>query len=236
MVFLVEIQREIAAWKRTAASVGSYSKEEEAIKETLTEKAKTLIQTQLSRGSELEQTYEDNLRDLEVQYPIRNKSTLIKCSLVLLLIVGVFSLNSIPEMNKLGIGWTALLGVFLLLLLTERDDIDPILARVEWSTLLFFASLFILMEALSKMGLIEWIGTQTQSVIMSVDHENRLTVAILLILWVSAAASAFVDNIPLTTMMVRVATTLVENRELGLPLQPLIWALSFGACFGGWKI
>lgn len=68
---------------------------------------------------------------------------------------------------------------------------------------------------------------------MSVGPESRLAVAILLILWVSACASAFVDNIPLTTMMVRIATGLADNRELGLPMQPLVWALSFGACLGG---
>ena len=68
---------------------------------------------------------------------------------------------------------------------------------------------------------------------MSVGQDSRLAVAVLLILWVSAVTSAFVDNIPLTTMMIRVATSLAQNRELGLPLQPLIWALSFGACLGG---
>lgn len=49
----------------------------------------------------------------------------------------------------------------------------------------------------------------------------------------SAIASAFVDNIPLTTMMVKIALTLAENEKLGLPLQPLVWALAFGACLGG---
>lgn len=43
-------------------------------------------------------------------------------------------------------GWTALLGALLLLLLADRDDMESVFARVEWSTLLFFASLFILME------------------------------------------------------------------------------------------
>lgn len=88
-------------------------------------------------------------------------------------------------------------------------------------------------QALAKLGLIDWVGKQTYRIIMSVDQENRLTVAILLILWVSAAASAFVDNIPLTTVMIKVATSLIDNQELQLPLQPLIWALSFGACLGG---
>lgn len=88
-------------------------------------------------------------------------------------------------------------------------------------------------KALARLGLIDWIGRQTQNIIMSVNQNHRLTVAIILILWVSAIASAFVDNLPLTTMMIRIATNLSENRELNLPLQPLIWALSFGACLGG---
>lgn len=46
-------------------------------------------------------------------------------------------------------------------------------------------------------------------------------------------ASAFVDNIPLTTMMVKIAISLAENESLDLPLQPLVWALAFGACLGG---
>lgn len=83
------------------------------------------------------------------------------------------------------------------------------------------------------MGLISWIGKQTQSVITSVGPESRLATAIVLILWVSAFASAFVDNLPLTTMMVRIAANLANDSELNLPLQPLIWSLSFGACLGG---
>lgn len=45
--------------------------------------------------------------------------------------------------------------------------------------------------------------------------------------------SAFVDNIPLTTMMIKIAISLGSNPTLQLPLQPLMWALSFGACLGG---
>lgn len=115
----------------------------------------------------------------------------------------------------------------------SREDMDAILAHVEWSTLLFFAALFVLMEALSELGLIEWIGRQTVNVILSVGEGARLAVAILIILWVSALASAFVDNIPLTTMMVKIVISLSENEKLGLPLQPLVWALALGACLGG---
>jgi Na+/H+ antiporter NhaD/arsenite permease-like protein len=62
---------------------------------------------------------------------------------------------------------------------------EAVLARVEWSTLLFFAALFVLMEALSELGLIDWIGRQTENVILSVGEESRLAVAILIILWVN---------------------------------------------------
>lgn len=96
-----------------------------------------------------------------------------------------------------------------------------------------------LLQALSRLGLIAWIGKQTERIILSVNEESRLAVAILLLLWVSAFASAFVDNVPLSTMMIRIVTALAQNNELKLPLQPLVWALAFGACMGGkrtWEI
>lgn len=68
---------------------------------------------------------------------------------------------------------------------------------------------------------------------MSVAKEYRLSVAIILILWVSTIVSSFVDNIPLTTMMIKVITSLSQNPELELPLPPLVYALAFGGCLGG---
>lgn len=83
------------------------------------------------------------------------------------------------------------------------------------------------------MGLIDLIGEQTKMIILSAPVEYRMAVAIIIILWVSAIASAFFDNIPITTMFMKIVLTLVQNRDLGLSLQPLIWALTFGACLGG---
>lgn len=177
--------------------------------------------------------YKATLEELKTKYPIRNKVLLVKSAVTLAFVITFFFLHSAPDIQKLSLGWTALLGAVLLLILADREDIESVIARVEWSTLLFFAALFILMETLAELGLIEWIGKQTENVIMSVSEESRLAVALLLILWVSALASAFVDNIPLTTMMVKIAIGLAENETLGLPLQPLVWALALGACLGG---
>lgn len=76
------------------------------------------------------------------------------------------------------------------------------------------------------------------SLFLSVIHKKsfpffRLTVAILIILWISGIASAFIDNIPYTTMMIPVVKGIAQNPALNLPLQPLVWSLALGACFGG---
>lgn len=99
--------------------------------------------------------------------------------------ISLFFLHSVPELQRLSLGWTALLGAIFLIILADIEDMEAILARVEWSTLLFFAALFILMEALSELGLIEWIGNMTENIILGVSEESRLMVAVLIILWVS---------------------------------------------------
>ncbi|XP_046615982.1 P protein-like [Neodiprion virginianus] len=232
---VMELRHEIAIWQRAAASLSSYSKDEDLVRGTLTKKVhrlETELRKKLMTGSVAIENYKANLEELQEKYPIRDKWLLAKCGCTMVFVIVLFFLHSIPNLN-LSLGWTALLGVLLLLVLADKKDLDGFLARVEWSTLIFFAALFILMEALSRLGFIDWIGKQTEGVILSVNQDSQLAVAILLILWVSALASAFVDNIPLTTMMIRIATNLAHNPELGLPLQPLVWALAFGACLGG---
>jgi Na+/H+ antiporter NhaD/arsenite permease-like protein len=59
-----------------------------------------------------------------------------------------FSKEIFCSSDRVSLGWTALLGAILLLTLADREDLEPILHRVEWSTLLFFAALFVLMEVL----------------------------------------------------------------------------------------
>ncbi|XP_039303573.1 P protein [Solenopsis invicta] len=230
-----ELRHTIAIWQRAAASLSNYSKDENLVRETLLKKVQRLLsqlKKKLITGSAALEKYKTTLEELQEKYPIRDKWLLAKSGCVLTFVITLFFLHSLPHLN-LSLGWIALVGVLLLLILADSEDFDGLMARVEWSTLLFFASLFILMEALSRLGLITWIGQRTEYFILSVNEESRLAVAILLLLWVSALASCFVDNVPLATMMVRIATNLAQNRELDLPMQPLIWALTFGACMGG---
>lgn len=235
---ILELRREIAVWRRAAGSLSSYSRDEDIVRRALEKKVERLSNTLSKREagggtSKSDPMFCSTLAQMKQKYRIRDKQLLIKATICVSFVIIVFFLHAIPELQRLSLGWTALLGALLLLLLAERDDLEPILARVEWSTLLFFAALFVLMEALSKLGLISWIGSMTEAVILKVDEASRLAVAIMLILWISGIASAFVDNIPLSTMMVRVTAALADPTGLGLPLAPLAWALSFGACLGG---
>ncbi|KYN27724.1 P protein [Trachymyrmex cornetzi] len=232
---VAELRHTIAIWQRAAASLSTYSKDENLVRETLLKKVKRLLsqlKKKLITGSTASERYKTTLEELQEKYPIRDKWLLAKSGCVLAFVITLFFLHSLLHLH-VSLGWITLLGVLLLLILVDNQDFDGLMARVEWSTLLFFASLFILMEALSRLGIIWWIGQKTQDFILSVNKESQLAVAILLMLWVSALASCFVDNVPLTTMMVRIATNLAQNRELSLPMQPLIWALTFGACMGG---
>ena len=60
-----------------------------------------------------------------------------------------------------------------------------------------------------------------------------MLVAIIIVLWISALASAFIDNIPFTTATIPVIVELANSEKLCLALRPLVWALAFGACLGG---
>lgn len=97
-----ELKREIAVWQRTAASMSSYSKDEETVKVTLIKASEHLqdkLKLAVNNISGTEENYTTNLKDLEKQYPIRDKVLLVKCSIVLSLVICVFFLHSIPALS-----------------------------------------------------------------------------------------------------------------------------------------
>lgn len=66
-----------------------------------------------------------------------------------------------------------------------------------------------------------------------VSPEHQMLVAIVIVVWISALASSFIDNIPFTTATIPVIVELANSEKLCLSLKPLVWALAFGACLGG---
>ena len=118
----------------------------------------------------------------------------------------------------------ALLGAGILLLIS-KVDVEEILTEVEWPTIFFFMGLFIMVGALEEIGVIEVVANQ----LISLTHGN-VFVTTMLILWVAAIASAFLDNIPFVATMIPLIHSIGAT---GMDTTSLWWALALGACLGG---
>jgi len=122
----------------------------------------------------------------------------------------------------------ALTGAFLLLLITSKDeqDLEHAFVKVEWLTIFFFIGLFVLVGGLIETGIIAMLA---QSAIAWTG--GNVAAASMLILWMSAFASAFVDNIPFVATMIPL---IQDMGTMGITnLEPLWWSLALGACLGG---
>jgi len=118
------------------------------------------------------------------------------------------------------------LGMAMVLLIISHADVEHVLEEVEWSTLLFFTGLFILVGVLEDHGVIEWIA---HNVFMNVGDNPY--VIVLMVLWVSGIISGFLDNIPFTITMIPIVHLMLESNPI--PNDILWWSLALGACFGG---
>ncbi len=173
-----------------------------------------------------------DVAELESKYGIKDYQMLTTSGIILGLVILGFFLHPITHMP---VSWIALGGAVFMLLATNRHELDEPLEEVEWTTLLFFAGLFVLVHSLQYMGVINWIGEYVEQAIVwfpqGDDGIIRLTAAMLILLWVSAVASAFIDNIPYTATMIPIVLQISQGANVDLG--PLIWALAFGACLGG---
>ena len=169
-----------------------------------------------------------DVEELESKYGVKDAKMLKASGTVLTLVILGFFLNPILHIP---VSWVALIGAVVMLLVTDRHELEEPLEKVEWTTLIFFAGLFVLIHSLQHLGVIEWIGFQVESAIEYFHVDYQFVAALVIILWVSAVASAFIDNIPYTITMIPVVLQISDS--LNLDLGPLIWALAFGACLGG---
>uniref|UniRef100_A0AAR2K0E2 Citrate transporter-like domain-containing protein n=1 Tax=Pygocentrus nattereri TaxID=42514 RepID=A0AAR2K0E2_PYGNA len=237
---IVELKHEILVWRQTAHRINPASREETAVKCLLMQKVLNLesllrkkLRTFQRQISQEDKNWENNIQELQKKHRITDKVLLVKCISVLTIVIFMFFLNSFVPGIHLELGWIAILGALWLLILADIQDFEIILHRVEWATLLFFAALFVLMEALAQLQLIDYIGEQTALLIKAVPEAERLAIAIILVMWVSALASSLIDNIPFTATMIPVLINLSQDADVNLPVKPLIFALAMGACLGG---
>jgi len=118
------------------------------------------------------------------------------------------------------------LTVAMLLIIITRVDVEDLMEEIEWTTLLFFSGLFILVGVLEEKNVLEWIA---HNVFLRVGDNPY--VIVLMVLWVSGIVSGFLDNIPFTITMIPIVKLMLESHPI--PNDILWWALSLGACLGG---
>lgn len=174
-----------------------------------------------------------NVDLLRLQYGIKDSALLKKSGAILIVVILLFFAHSAFPHPLFTVATIAIGGAVVMLLVTSPHHVEEQLDSVEWTTIIFFAGLFIMIHGLQYMGLIEMIADLISDTVSKASEANRLMVAVLLLLWVSAIASAFIDNIPYTATMVPVVIELASDETLGLELGPLAWALALGACLGG---
>lgn len=160
----------------------------------------------------------EKLSKIDNSKSITNKPLLIKCSIVLFFVISGFVLHGMLHYEASTI---AMAGASILLIF---ESPKKVIEEVEWTTIFFFVGLFIVIGGVEKVGLIDLMAEEALSL-----TEGDLAKTTLLLLWISAFLSAFIDNIPYTATMI----PMVKQLGLHMPIEPLWWSLALGACLGG---
>lgn len=152
---------------------------------------------------------------------IKDKVLLIKSVVMMCVVVAAFALHGVLHMESSVIA----LGGAVIMLVIGRQSFEKIVLDVEWSTIIFFTALFIVVGGMVETGVIDDLA----DVMMNVTGGDAV-MTMMIILWGSALLSATLDNIPFVATMI----PLIQSMgDAGMDVMPLWWALSLGACLGG---
>ena len=178
------------------------------------------------KGLHTQPELQDKIMRLPAGAQITDHALLRKCLVVIFLTITFFVLHGSLGLESATV---ALSGAGLLLLLTatrDEDAIVKVLSKIEWPAIFFFGGLFILVGALVETGVIRMLAAEA----IKATGGNVEATAIL-ILWMSAFASAFIDNIPFVATLIPL---IQDMGQMGLSnLDPMWWSLALGACLGG---
>ncbi len=163
------------------------------------------------------------LEGLDEDKAIRDRSSLWRMLVVLAVIVLLFFAHHRLHVYP---AFVALIGLALGMALL-RPKPEVFLDDVEWSVLIFFSCLFVIVGGVESSGLFDLIGNSIAA--MAQDPAALLITAVTL-MWVAAVLSAIVDNIPFTVAMIPVILSL-ESQNVNVT--PLWWALAIGVGIGG---
>ena len=169
---------------------------------------------------------QDKVMRIDALSKITDFKLLKKCLAVLAFTITLFVLHGMLGLES---ATCALTGAGLLLLITATDNeamIAKVLSKIEWLAIFFFAGLFVLVGALVETGVIKALAAEAIKI-----TNGSVPATAILILWMSAIASAFIDNIPFVAALIPL---IKDMGEMGLAnLDPMWWSLALGACLGG---
>ena len=173
------------------------------------------------------QNLEELMNQDEMSF-IKDRPLLVKSVLVLFSVIVLFVIHGILHIEPSLIG----LGGAGVLLLVSKIKPEKILHEVDWSTLIFFACLFITINIGKESGMIDILAKTALSITAGDPWASFFVIT-----WTSAIASSFVDNIPFTATMIPLIDVLNQNPTIAAGfdnmISPLWWALSLGAGLGG---
>ncbi|MBQ8348758.1 MAG: anion permease [Ruminococcus sp.] len=153
---------------------------------------------------------------------ITNKRDFIISSVIFGIAVVLLITHAMTHLTVASIG----LFIAAITLITSGKNALELIKKVDYKTLVFFIGLFIVVGGLEETGILELIAEFIEKI-----SGGNVMLMVAIILWVSAIASAFVDNIPFAATMVPVIQSLAATA--GVNLNTLAWALSIGTDIGG---
>ena len=164
----------------------------------------------------------ENMEHLSPKSAIKDKKAfLISCVIFLCAVVLLIT----HAQTGLTVAFIGVLIALITLITAGKEAID-LLKSIDYKTLLFFIGLFLVVGGLEQSGILELVA----SFIGDVSGGN-MKIMIAIIIWVSAIASAFVDNIPFAATMIPIIKTLAATT--GADLSVLAWTLAMGTDIGG---
>lgn len=173
------------------------------------------------RNLHVESENMEKVLTLDEKLTIKDASLLRKSVIMIVLVVVGFIFHAQLGIESATVALTAA-GVMLLI---GGQDAEDVILGVEWSTILFFIGLFVVVGGLNSTGVIAMLANG----MLELVGDNEV-LAIVLVLWASALISAFLDNIPFVATLIPMIQTMQQG---GMDVLPLWWALSLGACLGG---
>ena len=158
---------------------------------------------------------------LDEKKSISDMSLLIKSVIMIVLVVIGFITHNLLKIESSVIALTA--GTVMLLI--GKQDVEDIIHEVEWSTIMFFSSLFVVVGGLVETGVVNKLA----HLIVEYTADSPILV-MLVLLWASALISAVLNNIPFIATLIPLIMAMGKS---GIDITPLWWTISLGACLGG---